>query len=93
MTVGANHMLGCGFVGSAVTMGSAVGSAVGAAVGSVVGSVVGAAVGSAVVGSTRALCGSGRWQTLVLCLFLAVKRGAAPRAHWPCRRPPLSQTI
>ena len=49
VTVGANHMLGCGFVGSAVTMGSAVGSAVGAAVGSVVGSVVGAAVGSAVV--------------------------------------------
>ena len=48
VTVGANHMLGCGFVGSAVTMGSAVGSAVGAAVGLAVGSAV---VGSAVVGS------------------------------------------
>ena len=66
MTVGANHMLGCGFVGSAVTMGSAVGSAVGAAVGSVVGSVVGAAV---------------VWQTLVLCLFLALKLGAGRRTR------------
>ena len=62
MTVGANHMLGCGFVGSAVTMGSAVGSAVG----SVVGSVVGAAV---------------VWQTLVLCLFLALKLGAGRRTR------------
>ena len=34
-----------------------------------------------------------RWQTLVLCLVLAVKRGARASGHWPPRGPPLSNDL
>jgi len=80
VTVGANHMLGCGFVGSAVTVGSAVGSAVGAAVGSaVVGSdkASGALFSSALTTASRGarayvesfvdICGAG---THAVCFFM-----------------------
>ena len=69
MTVGANHMLGCGFVGSAVTMGSAVGSVVGSVVGAAVGSaVVGSAVGSAIGAAVGELRGGGRYWPNILGL-------------------------